>query len=176
MEQCRIFLSIPIPAHFKAELVKQQEQLMVQGFRWTKPENLHITVAFIGEVPQQNLPDIIASLGFLSGYSPFTLQAKAIEPVARRGKVDMIWATFLHSPEFVNLATEASQILRLKKQKPVPHITLARSQRHGQVSVENADFTSLNDLDILVDKIELWQSDLQAGGARYSLVNRWGLF
>lgn len=51
----RLFFAINIPDHIRQELVQYQEQWRRYPVRWTKPENLHFTVLFLGTVDDERL-------------------------------------------------------------------------------------------------------------------------
>ncbi len=174
-EQVRVFLAIPLTEHFREVLLLKQAALETKGFRWTKPENLHITLAFIGEVPAHNLPDLVSKVEVLGRHARFSLHAKALEPVRRRGKIDMLWATFETSNAFTDIASEASSVLKLKPQKPVPHVTLARSQRNADAYLNPASIPFSDSLLLPVTGIELWSSVLKPGGSHYTSLHRWEL-
>ena len=48
----RLFIAIPFSEEFKGELIRVQNEMKVNGVRgnFSHPENLHVTVAFLGEV------------------------------------------------------------------------------------------------------------------------------
>ncbi len=48
----RLFIAIPFSEEFKGELIRVQNEMKVNGVRgnFSRPENLHVTVAFLGEV------------------------------------------------------------------------------------------------------------------------------
>ena len=50
----RLFLAIPFPPEVRAHLTEAQQQLRAQGVRgnFSRPENLHLTLAFLGETPR----------------------------------------------------------------------------------------------------------------------------
>ncbi len=56
----RIFIAIEIPRNIKERLVEVQEKLKPQlpGVRWEKPEKLHITLVFLGQVPEERIADL----------------------------------------------------------------------------------------------------------------------
>ena len=48
----RLFIVIPFSEEFREELLRVQREMKVNGVRgnFSRPENLHVTVAFLGEV------------------------------------------------------------------------------------------------------------------------------
>ena len=51
----RQFLAIELPAALRAELGRLQAALEpeLRGWRWVRPANLHLTLRFLGEVPEE---------------------------------------------------------------------------------------------------------------------------
>ncbi|MDE1977495.1 MAG: RNA 2',3'-cyclic phosphodiesterase, partial [Elusimicrobia bacterium] len=56
----RLFIAIPIPKSVRAALAEFQNHLAARlpGWRWSKPENLHLTLAFLGETRPEKIPII----------------------------------------------------------------------------------------------------------------------
>ena len=52
----RLFVGIPLPEDVRARLGELKGGL--HGARWVKPENLHLSLRFIGEVPGGDEADI----------------------------------------------------------------------------------------------------------------------
>ncbi|MEO0288195.1 MAG: RNA 2',3'-cyclic phosphodiesterase [candidate division WOR-3 bacterium] len=59
----RLFIAFKIPSDLKNELLlvqhKIRNNLDLKGVNWVKPENMHITVAFLGQVDEKVVPQII---------------------------------------------------------------------------------------------------------------------
>ncbi|MBU1905681.1 MAG: RNA 2',3'-cyclic phosphodiesterase, partial [Candidatus Omnitrophica bacterium] len=56
----RTFIAIELPKEIKQELAKMQEQLKASGadVKWVKPENIHLTLKFLGEIEERKLEQI----------------------------------------------------------------------------------------------------------------------
>ena len=54
----RLFIAVNFPDEVKKTILDVQEQLCLQTVRgsFTRPENLHLTLAFLGETPEEKLP------------------------------------------------------------------------------------------------------------------------
>jgi len=103
---------------------------------WTRPENLHVTMNFLGDVPQERIPEIceLARRG-VSSASPGDSAVFAIGPMVctpAGGRARMIWAPVrqgndelagLHAA--VNVAL-ASAGLRTERRPFKGHVTVAR--------------------------------------------------
>ena len=49
----RLFIAIPIPENIKKELINITK--LPDNFRLTQPQNLHITILFLGETDENNI-------------------------------------------------------------------------------------------------------------------------
>jgi 2'-5' RNA ligase len=60
----RCFISIELPEALKGEIASLTEDLRDAGAdaRWIKAENLHLTLKFLGNIPEETLPGIEESL------------------------------------------------------------------------------------------------------------------
>lgn len=61
----RLFVAVTLPDTVRQLLIERQTEL--SDMRWTSPDNLHLTLRFIGEVPQAKVPAIKVGLRTVSG-------------------------------------------------------------------------------------------------------------
>ena len=124
----RLFIAIQFSPTLRESLLDAAGQLRSQCLegRFTTPENLHLTLAFIGEVPSDK--PARRALETLS-FSPFPLSLEG------SGHFRELWWVGLHrSRELDKLARDVRQALKQQgitiDEKPFrPHITLARQTR-----------------------------------------------
>ena len=60
----RLFVALELPADLQravGELVSQHRPALPKA-RWVRPENLHLTLAFLGETATERLPDLEAAM------------------------------------------------------------------------------------------------------------------
>ena len=126
----RLFIAVPLPDHMKRALMTVRKDLERQGVsgNWTRNENLHLTLAFLGEVSEQELP-VICSAMEAADFAPFRL---ALNGSGRFG--DLLWIGCGDCPQLEELANslrgklEESGI-RFDPKPFRPHITLLRRGR-----------------------------------------------
>jgi 2'-5' RNA ligase len=172
----RLFIAIPLPDDIIQLLVAYQSIIVHPNLAWVKPENLHITVHFLGNIQKNEIHNIEEKLASLVTFPSFSLQGKEIKAINRRGKIDMIWAGFQESNEFIILATQMAQILRLPlTHPPLPHITLARVKRNKVVKLRDSSFQLTNPMILQVKKVGLYESNLTPHGPVYKVLNEWHL-
>ena len=64
MESKRLFagVEVPAPAGLRRALADLQRELRGERIRWTRPENLHLTVEFFGATAAEKIPDLEKAL------------------------------------------------------------------------------------------------------------------
>jgi 2'-5' RNA ligase len=126
----RLFVALALP-----EPVRWQLRLLcggLPGARWVPPENLHLTLRFIGEVDGAEFHDIDASLAGIRA-PRFTLSLAGVGHFGSGSKLRSIWAGVEKQPALTHLRDKIeSAVVRAgvepQGQKFQPHVTLARSK------------------------------------------------
>ena len=176
----RLFVALEIPSEVRKNLASLIESLRAVSpqARWVRPENLHVTLKFIGEVPEARLSVIRGALASVRSEQPVTLDFRELGLFPNEKHPRVFWAGIEASPNLKTLAAEiekAAETLGIPpEQKPFsPHLTLARFEPPRlpdqlQVAVqENAEreFGSL-----LTNQFHLIESKLKPSGAEYTTV------
>ena len=121
----RLFLAVNFNEEILAALEETQSLLEKRGLRgrYAPPENLHLTLAFIGEYPD---PDRVLEVMDTVDFAPFPL---ALEGFGRFG--DLWWAGLAPSEPLNALVRRLRRALAeagipFDRKRFSPHITLAR--------------------------------------------------
>jgi len=121
----RLFIAIRPGDGMIGALTRLQDTLKRRGLRggFTPAENLHLTLAFIGEYPD---PDAVLGAMEEAAFSPFTIR---LEGIGQFG--DLWWAGLGGSEELSALARRLRRALAeagvpFDRKKFTPHITLVR--------------------------------------------------
>ncbi len=91
----RCFLAIELPPAGQAELESLQRSLRAldRQVRWTRPGQIHLTLSFLGEVPEAEVPAICRAVTDAAGGLPaFDLRLESTGCFPPRGPVRVIWA------------------------------------------------------------------------------------
>ena len=139
----RMFVALVPPEHAIDDLGRflEPRQEAEPGFRWTVPEQWHVTVAFLADVAERRLDDLVARLGRAAARrTPFavTLAGGGAFPGPARAKV-LFAGVETEGVELARLATGA-RAAATKSGAPVdggrfhPHVTLARIGRPVEAS------------------------------------------
>ena len=176
----RLFIALEIPSTVRenlAELLKSLRSMSPQT-RWVRPENLHVTLKFIGEVPETKLAPIRSALAGARSDQPVTLDFRGLGFFPNEKHPRVFWAGIETSPNLKTLAAdidEATERLGIPREKRPfsPHLTLARfetprlPEKLRAAIQENAvrDFGSLRTI-----QFHLIESKLKPSGAEYTTV------
>lgn len=91
----RAFLALDIPAAVRDALAEVQRQLDAPDarIRWVAPENLHVTLKFLGDVADEQVAEVLAAAEQVAGHlGPIPFDLRGIRLVPPRGRVRMVWA------------------------------------------------------------------------------------
>ncbi len=125
----RLFIAIQIPQNIQAELVKIQP-LKMEGIRLTPPNEMHLTLHFIGEVSDSISEAIRSQLNSVSS-GTFKLQLDGAGCFRDNGFPRFLWAGVKVSTELIRLRKAIGEVLtsleiKLEDREYKPHLTLAR--------------------------------------------------
>jgi len=131
----RIFVAVALDPALRDAVLALERRLEDAGarLRWVKPENLHFTLRFLGEISEPQLNRVRSAVRDASaGIAPFRIVLASIGafPSARRPQV--LWAGIREGVEAMEeLARRLDDALALERfpREPrgfTPHLTLAR--------------------------------------------------
>lgn len=124
----RLFVSVELPADVKTTLARLVGD--VPGARWLEPDELHLTLRFIGEVDGVVFQDVLAALDEVR-LAEFTLRLEGVGHFPPRGEPRILWAGIGRSAALVALHNKVESALvragvEPERRKFAPHVTLAR--------------------------------------------------
>lgn len=129
----RTFIAIDLPESLHAALHREQSALRraAPEARWTRPEGVHLTLKFLGEITDRQGEEVREALAALAPFEKFSVEVKGFGffPDSRRPRV--FWVGVEAPPALAELARKVEQALaRLgfaPENRPYkPHLTLAR--------------------------------------------------
>ncbi|MEF8847385.1 MAG: RNA 2',3'-cyclic phosphodiesterase, partial [Candidatus Paceibacterota bacterium] len=136
MAEKRIFTAINLPKEVKKELIFYQEKWSDFPVRWTPPENLHITLVFIGDVNEKQLKQIKgASKKVGDACSSFSIKLYNITLGPPNRPPRMFWVEGKRNEQLVDLhhkledslvRVENTGVEEKESRTYHPHITLGR--------------------------------------------------
>lgn len=169
----RLFLSIPLsPYYIDAFVDFQEAPLDIEHIRWTKQENLHLTLSFFGDIEEHEIPNMIQRFrDIFSKISSFQLQFDTIiYAPPRRTRSTMLWGVFRQNEEYSALAQSIAQEFALDSKKEyIPHTTLARFKRPVLHDIFPLQVPPLSE-PLFVQSCQLMESQLSETGSTYTQI------
>jgi 2'-5' RNA ligase len=177
----RLFTAIDLTDDARAAVVAEQERLRralrEASLKWARPEQLHLTLVFIGEVDEPR--PVIDALGTELPVSPFRLGLGGVSMFPARGAPRVLWLGAVEG------ATETIDLHRLVAQRLEscgvprtsqafqPHLTLARwreSRSSDRRAVAGFDATRVAAVPVI--EVTIYQSRLSPSGSVYTPLAR----
>jgi len=181
----RCFVAIKLPQDIRQEIRRVQQALRKLGLdaKWVEFENLHLTLKFLGEVREAQLPkikEIVSNLSFL--VKPFNLSISEIGafPSIKRPRVLWIGVESQEVPiKIIEYLEEQFSKLGFPEERkaPHPHITLARLRTPKNVFKfkEEIEKIKIDNKIWPVDSVFLLKSILTPQGPIYEDIFRMNL-
>jgi RNA 2',3'-cyclic 3'-phosphodiesterase len=177
----RIFLAINLPEKVKKTLTDYQGRWQDFPVRWVKPESLHLTLAFLGYISDEELSKICQELkGIASEHFSFFINLNQIDYDVQEKKMPrLIWAIGEKSEQLSSLKKDLDGFLDntigfLPERKDfLPHITLGRIKQWQWSKIETEERPQIKEdlfLDFQVQSIEVMESRLRRSGAEYTIL------
>jgi len=184
----RLFVAIAVPEDVKARLAELQRELRERLGRplisWTRPENFHLTLRFLGDVASNRVEELTRALATAAApHAPLKLAVTGLGsfPNARRPRV--LWAGIRDEAdalaELAHCVVEATNSFSSQpaEERFAGHLTLARIRRiHREDSSTLDRFiqeTSARSLGSWrAENVELVRSELHPSGSRYTALAR----
>lgn len=176
----RLFVALPLPAEVRERLASLCSG--IPGARWVPPENMHVSLRFIGEVDGADAEDIHEALDGVRA-AAFALSITGLGCFESGHKVRSLWAAVNRDEPLMRLqdkvetaVTRSGQASERRKFKP--HVTLARF-RTGTPGARIGSFMERNNALSIgpfpVPAFVLFRSHLGGEGAHYEVLAEYPL-
>ncbi|HEY3320951.1 MAG TPA: RNA 2',3'-cyclic phosphodiesterase [Planctomycetota bacterium] len=139
-ETIRAFIAIELDHPVKSALEKLQLGLNAgRVVRWTKPEQIHLTLKFLDDIPQENVQPITAALTSLCAqFKPFSLSLTQWGCFPNPYKPRIVWIGLggaldvLHALQ-AGIDREMKDLCSHVENKPfTPHLTIGRTRQDAR--------------------------------------------
>ena len=176
----RIFAALPLPDQTVGKLEKINTELKERypDLRVVKPQGLHITMVFFGELnqdqvlqimrimdsPELKIPSIQAVMGGVGQFPPKG-KPRVIYCPLHKGIPEI---SYLHRL-FYQLVSGIDGLSLEAERDFTPHITLARN-REARISIADIEELFQFEHSLILDRLVLFQSILRPTGAEYKVM------
>ncbi|KAF0118365.1 MAG: 2'-5' RNA ligase [Rhodospirillaceae bacterium] len=151
------------------------------GARWIESLFYHVTVRFIGAVPEDVAEDIHAALLAVRG-EVFTLEISGLGTFGHGRRLHSLWVGIRPDPALLTLRDKVERAVTRAGLAPdshryTPHVTLARLKEAPSMRVQNvlAGNALFQTGPFTVDRFILYSSTLSRSGAVYTPVAEYAL-
>ncbi len=178
----RAFIAIDLPESIQAALGQQQAAFRAAcpDARWTRPEGIHLTLKFLGEISDDQVRQVTEALAGLTPFASFSIAVKGFGffPDARRPRV--FWVGLEAPPALGELANRVESCMEKlgfarEERSLTPHLTLARFKVPRPQPALQALLTQRGELSLgqfEVSEFFLFESKLSPHGAEYRKIAR----
>ncbi|MFO7675282.1 MAG: RNA 2',3'-cyclic phosphodiesterase [bacterium] len=173
----RCFVAVETSPEVRRDIGRLQQELRAcaPGVRWVRPEAMHLTLAFLGEV---DADFVAAARGPLAaacaGHAAFAARPAGLGAFGSPRRARVLWVGMDRGrDELVRLARSVNDALRAVGFRPEarpfsPHLTLGRLREPADLSAATAREYAAREF--AVERVVLFESELRPEGPRYSAL------
>jgi 2'-5' RNA ligase len=179
----RLFIAVFVPEEVKSEIEKAQIELrraLPEGcVRWTKRQQLHLTLKFLGNVGAERIESLAGLVrGVCRQFAPLELRAKQVGFFPEHGFPRVVWVGIDdRQRQLLSLQREIERASRDFAPEEAPekftgHVTLGRVKQIRRVEAEILARAKSEMADRIfgewtATQVDLMRSELEAAGARH---------
>lgn len=174
----RLFFAVLLPNETREQIQQEIYPKLIpfqRGLKMVPSQNLHVTLRFLGEMPEEKTAGIKEKMGGLEQQSAFEIALKKIGSFNER----VLWIGIENGREELGaLARIVSEKLGIASEPFSAHITIARnkklSKKEWKKMVRELEQKKF-DAKFAADSVHLMQSNLKPNGSEYRIVHEWKL-
>jgi len=181
LKKHRIFIAINLPEEIKKKLSDYQSKWPELPVRWTKLENIHLTLIFLGYLTDEEISETCEiSKEIASKYSQFTINLNKIcYGPPKKMPPRMIWVQGEKLKTLSDLKEELEKSLMEnirfspENREFSPHLTLGRIKTWQWRQIDPEDRPEVEEdisLSFNVNSIEVMESKLKRTGPEYTIL------
>ena len=176
------FLAVPIPDELKKSLSIYSNELKKEFpfERWVHPEDVHITLAFLGKTDEENLQRLHENLmSIKNNHRPFTITLNSLGTFGNKQNPRIFWMGVEKSQDLFRLRdhiyTTCMEVGYELDTRPFsPHVTLARKWKSKSFDEERLEAYNEKRETYVCDKFVLYKTNLHSM-PKYEVVQTYNL-
>lgn len=173
----RTFIALEVNDEVKRCASEIIEKLMRRGFRanWVSPENMHLTLFFLGEVRRDKVDEIAEHLcRRVRGFPSFSFTVEGFGYFKKGGAPRVFWLGVEATSPLLRLYEELRNELSHHgfsfEEKFVPHITIGRVKYYPEKWEKLVEDLTFPSTEVAVDSFKIFSSTLTPEGPIYKAV------
>jgi 2'-5' RNA ligase len=185
LDHVRLFVACEVPDDMRetiGETIETLRKKSGQAVRWIRPDGVHVTLKFLGEVPTKKLPAVkLAIQEAVVGHAPFELEFSNIGTFGGREGLRLMWVGIagdvLRLEALVRAVNAALAVVGFEpERRPFrPHLTLGRvkdeiSTRHRAEIEVAVGKSTVPPVSWRTAQVSLMRSRLTTAGATYEVI------
>ena len=175
----RLFIAALIPENVLQELEEYINAIKeeIDGLKWEKPEKLHVTLKFLGNVKQAGVQEISSLIeDLVKEYSPFKTNLSELGGFPRLNNPRVLYVGLTENKQLTNFHLELDRGLSAigferEERKFVPHITIGRVKK--RISFKKA--SEISNTSFAINRIGIIKSELRREGSVYTPIKIFNL-
>lgn len=180
----RSFVALEVPSRIQAALADStaslRQALPRPLVRWVEPNNIHLTIIFLGDVPPARLEQLADAIrDETKMHGPFDLSVRGLGAFPHVRKARVIWIGLEAPPGFATLVrgvqAAAAKLGFVLEERPLsPHLTIGRVGQHATaVELQHVhaalEASSIGVIGTFrVEALQVFKSELKPGGPVYT--------
>jgi 2'-5' RNA ligase len=177
----RAFVSVPLPDDIRNRLAKFQQTVRSAGgdVKWVRPESLHITLKFLGDVAEARIQDVCEAVRLsAAGIPPFTISVEGTGAFPNENRPRVLWVGISEGKTPLialagRLEAEMAKIGFEKEERAYSaHLTIARVRSLAGIEgvVERMRTAGFAGGRFEAGEVKVMKSDLEKSGAVYTAL------
>lgn len=179
--QKRLFVAVNLPEDVKKRLFRFVEKEYGDlPVKWTRRENFHLTLNFLGFIPEESIPEICESVREAAeSVQSFEVGFQKIEFGPSKEKRKMIWASGEKCEGLMEIKHRLDKALGFhtrEKREFRPHINLGRiEKKKWEKMFPGIEIEKNFVFSVPVSSVELLESKLEKGKRAYYILESFSL-
>lgn len=171
----RLFIAVNFDKNLKKDLQDLIEKIKAYSVqaRFVSKEHMHLTMEFLGEIPDDKVVEIKDSMDKLQ-FGPFNLNLSEMGLFNRKDG-DIYWFGIVENPEFKAVHGKLHELLlekgfKLDDREYTPHLTIGRNVKMEEIFNPDDFKEAIKKLMISVSSIDLMKSENVNGKLTYTKI------
>ncbi len=138
MQTTRTFIAVEVGSPARESILRLIKQLSTEldGVRWTQPDQLHLTLKFLGDIDNRELPEICNQMrAACAGVEPFNVALTGLGAFPKNKPPRVLWVGIAEGGPQLSVLHERLELSLSQLGAPAegraysPHLTLGRINR-----------------------------------------------